>query len=52
MPIRKDLQQQVQQAIDELVESRAERGLQVAVYLHGEQLAEVGEAEVMKVCGM
>lgn len=31
-----DLQQQVQDAIDELVESGAERGLQVAVYRHGE----------------
>ncbi|MGH2534652.1 MAG: serine hydrolase domain-containing protein [Thermomicrobiales bacterium] len=30
-----DLQQQVQQAIDQLVESGAERGLQVAVYQHG-----------------
>lgn len=33
-----DLQQQVQEAIDELVESGAERGLQVAVYRHGEQV--------------
>jgi CubicO group peptidase (beta-lactamase class C family) len=32
----KDLQQQVQEAIDGLVESRAERGLQVAVYWHGD----------------
>ncbi|MDQ3643447.1 MAG: beta-lactamase family protein [Actinomycetota bacterium] len=31
-----DLQQQVQEAIDRLVESGAERGLQVAVYRHGE----------------
>src|SRR5215210_945605 len=31
-----DLQQQVQEAIDELVESGAERGLQVAVYRHGD----------------
>jgi CubicO group peptidase (beta-lactamase class C family) len=31
-----DVQQQVQQAIDELVESGAERGVQVAVYRHGE----------------
>ncbi|MGH2584339.1 MAG: serine hydrolase domain-containing protein [Dehalococcoidia bacterium] len=31
-----DLQKQVQQAIDHLVESGAERGLQVAVYRHGE----------------
>ncbi len=30
-----DIQQQVQQAIDELVESGAERGLQVAVYRNG-----------------
>jgi CubicO group peptidase (beta-lactamase class C family) len=32
-----DLQQQVQAAIDELVESGTERGLQVAVYRNGEQ---------------
>lgn len=32
----KDLQQQVQEAIDGLVESGAERALQVAVYRHGE----------------
>src|SRR5918999_387105 len=31
-----DIQKQVQQAIDRLVESGAERGLQVAVYRHGE----------------
>src|SRR5215216_5069972 len=31
-----DIQNQVQQAIDRLVESGAERGLQVAVYRHGE----------------
>src|SRR3712207_9443909 len=31
-----DIQQQVQKAIDELVESGEERGLQVAVYRHGE----------------
>ena len=31
-----DLQQQVQEAIDELVGSGAERGMQVAVYQHGE----------------
>ena len=35
-----DLQQKVQEAIDGLVESGAERGLQVAVYRHGEQVAE------------
>ena len=35
-----DLQQLVQKAIDGLVESGAERGLQVAVYRHGEQVAE------------
>lgn len=35
-----DLQRQVQQAIDELVESGAERGLQVAVYQHGEQVVD------------
>ena len=35
-----DIQQQVQQAIDRLVESGAERGVQVAVYLHGEQLVD------------
>ena len=36
----KDLQQQVQEAIDGLVESRTERGLQVAVYRHGEQIVD------------
>jgi hypothetical protein len=43
-----ELQQQVQQAIDELVESGAERGLQVAVYRHGEQIidAVAGIAEL------
>ena len=35
-----DIQNQVQEAIDELVESGAERGLQVAVYQHGDQVAE------------
>lgn len=30
-----DLQKQAQEAIDQLVESGAERGLQVAVYWHG-----------------
>jgi len=35
-----DLQQQVQEAIDGLVESGAERGLQVAVYRHGELVAD------------
>ena len=33
-----DIQKQVQQAIYQLVESGAERGLQVAVYRHGEQI--------------
>ena len=33
-----DIQQQVQEAINGLVESGAERGLQVAVYRHGEQM--------------
>jgi CubicO group peptidase (beta-lactamase class C family) len=35
-----ELQQQVQQAIDELVESGAERGLQVSVYRHGEAVVD------------
>jgi CubicO group peptidase (beta-lactamase class C family) len=35
-----DVQQQVQKAIDQLVESGAERGLQVAVYRHGEQMVD------------
>ena len=35
-----DLQQQVQEAIDRLVESGAERGLQVAVYRDGEQVVD------------
>src|SRR5215204_6376411 len=38
--IMNDLQQQIQEVIDELVESGAERGLQVAVYRHGEQVAD------------
>ncbi|MEU4230933.1 serine hydrolase domain-containing protein [Nonomuraea sp. NPDC026600] len=35
-----DIQQRVQRAIDRMVESGAERGVQVAVYLHGEQLVD------------
>src|ERR687894_3036619 len=35
-PIMNYTQQQVQEAIDQLVESGAERGLQVAVYRHGD----------------
>lgn len=35
-----DLQQQVQEAIDQLVGSGAERGLQVAVYRHGRQVVD------------
>ena len=35
-----DVQKQVQEAIDRLVESGAERGLQVAVYRHGEQVVD------------
>lgn len=35
-----DLQRRVQGAIDELVESGAETGLQVAVYRHGEQVTD------------
>jgi CubicO group peptidase (beta-lactamase class C family) len=35
-----DIQNQVQQAIDQLVESGAERGLQVAVYRHGELIVD------------
>jgi CubicO group peptidase (beta-lactamase class C family) len=35
-----DVQQQVQEAIDRLVESGAERGLQVAVYRHGEPVVD------------
>jgi CubicO group peptidase (beta-lactamase class C family) len=35
-----DIQQRVQEAIDELVESGAERGLQVAVYHQGEQVVD------------
>ena len=35
-----DLQQQVQGAIDRLVESGAERGLQVAVYRDGERVVD------------
>lgn len=36
----RELQQQVQEAIDGIVESGAERGLQVSVYRHGEQVVE------------
>ena len=35
-----DIQKQVQEAIDDLVESGTERGLQVAVYRHGEQVVD------------
>ena len=35
-----DLQQQVQETIDELVDSGAERGLQAAVYQNGEQIVD------------
>ena len=35
-----DVQQQVQEAIDRLVASGTERGLQVAVYRHGEQIVD------------
>jgi CubicO group peptidase (beta-lactamase class C family) len=35
-----DIQQQVQKAIDQLVESGAERGVQVAVYRQGEQVVD------------
>jgi CubicO group peptidase (beta-lactamase class C family) len=35
-----DIQTQVQEAVDQLVESGAERGLQVAVYRHGEQVVD------------
>ncbi len=35
-----DIQRQVQEAIDQLVESGAERGLQVAVYRHGEPVVD------------
>ena len=35
-----DIQKQVQEAIDRLVESGAERGLQVAVYRHGEPVVD------------
>jgi CubicO group peptidase (beta-lactamase class C family) len=42
-----DLQQRVQEAIDRLVESGAERGLQVAVYRHGEPVVDAvaGDAD-------
>jgi CubicO group peptidase (beta-lactamase class C family) len=35
-----DIQTRIQEAIDELVESGAERGLQVTVYRHGEQVVD------------
>jgi CubicO group peptidase (beta-lactamase class C family) len=40
MTMHHDLQNQVQEAIDTLVESGAERGLQVAVYQNGELVAD------------
>src|SRR5256712_13342912 len=36
----RNLQMQVERAIDEMVESGAERGLQVAVYRNGEQIVD------------
>src|SRR5207253_6161728 len=36
----RNLQMQVERAIDDMVESGAERGLQVAVYLNGEQIVD------------
>src|SRR5256885_5808655 len=36
----RNLQMQVERAIDHMVESGAERGLQVAVYLNGEQIVD------------
>ena len=41
-----DLPQQVQEAIDGLVESGTERGLQVAVYRHGEQVVDASGQRV------
>src|SRR6266852_8887808 len=38
--MRTDLQEQVQRAIDGMVESGAERGLQVAVYRRGEMVVD------------
>jgi CubicO group peptidase (beta-lactamase class C family) len=38
--IMNNIQRQVQEAIDQLVESGAERGLQVAVYRHGDLVAD------------
>ena len=35
-----DIQQRVQQAIDQLIESGTERGLQVAVYRHGHMVVD------------
>ena len=35
-----DIQQRVQEAIDRMVESGAERGLQVAVYRNGEKVVD------------
>ena len=40
MSTMNDMQQRVQEAIDRLVESGAERGLQVAVYRHGDQVVD------------
>ena len=45
LPVRRDasvndLQQQVQKAIDDLVDGGTERGLQVAVYRHGERVVD------------
>jgi CubicO group peptidase (beta-lactamase class C family) len=38
--VMSDVQQLVQESIDRLVESGAERGMQVSVYLHGEPVAD------------
>src|SRR4051812_30121507 len=47
MPMSRDLQVQVQAAIDRVVDSGAERGVQVAVYQHGAQVVDAvaGEAD-------
>ena len=47
-----DIQKQVQEAIDELVESGAERGLQVAVYRYGDLVVDMRSFPIMREFGV
>ena len=44
-----DLQEQVQRAIDEMVESGAERGLQVAIYERDEEIVDSRKQEAYRL---